>query len=136
MNIPRRLDPIVLLGLGLSALAALPSCGTKDINSETVLRDNNLQPGPNQGSVLLVFAPLVATWAEYHAGENPSVPCVFLIDGKTLVDSDDEAALIYPTTEAGSMGAGNYEAGVHHFAITTMDRGTVFEGTARSRAAR
>ena len=127
MNRPRRLDPVVFLGLALSALAALPACSTKDISPDEVLRDNNLLPGPEQGSVLLVFAPLDATWAEALAGDTPSVQCVFLIDGKKLLNSDGEVGLIYPSTD-GDTGAGIFEAGVHHFAITKMDGRTVFEG--------
>jgi hypothetical protein len=127
MNSPRRLDRIVFLGLGLSALAALPACGTKDISPDEVLRDNNLQPGVDQGSVLLVFAPLEATYAEYLANQTPPVSCVFLIDGKKLVDSDGQLAPVYPLPGPG-LGAGNYQAGVHHFAITKMDGGTLFEG--------
>jgi hypothetical protein len=127
MNRPRRLKPILFVGLALLTLSALPACGTKNVSADTVLRDNNLLPGPNQGSVLLVFAPLNATYAEYLAGDDPGVPCIFLIDGKKLVDSDGEVQLIYPEPGAG-LGAGNSEAGVHHFAITQMDGGTVFEG--------
>jgi hypothetical protein len=128
MNRPRRLDALVSLSLALCALAALPACGTKDISADEVLRDNNLEPGANQGSVLLVFAPVAATLALYLADHSTAtVPYVFLIDGKKLVDSDDEVALIY-RGPGGGIGAGNYEAGVHHFAITKMDVGTVFEG--------
>jgi hypothetical protein len=124
MNSPRRLDLIVFLGLGLSALAALPACSTKDISPDEVLRDNNLQPGPNQGSVLIVFAPLNATYSDYLAEPNPSL-FLLLVDGKKLVDSDGELFTV-PSGEEYS--AGNYEAGVHHFAMTEVGGGTVFEG--------
>jgi len=127
MNRPQRLNSIVFLGLGLSTLASLPACGTKDVGANTVLRDNNLQPGPNQGSVLIVFAPLNATYSDYLAEPNPSL-FLLLVDGKKLVDSDGES---YAIPAGNEYSAGNYDAGVHHFAMTEVGRGTVFEGDAQ-----
>ena len=124
MNRPRRVNPVVFLGLSLSAVAALPACGTKDISSDTVLRDNNLQPGPNQGSVLIVFAPLNATYSDYLAEPNPNL-FLLLVDGKKLVDSDGES---YAIPAGNEYSAGNYDAGIHHFAMTEVGGGTVFEG--------
>lgn len=124
MNRPRRLESIVFLGLGLSILVTLPACGTKDISTGTILRDNNLQPEANQGSVLIVFAPPDETYPEFEAAPNPGL-FLLLVDGKKLVDSDRESYAMPPGTE---YAAGNYETGVHHFAITGMDGETVFEG--------
>ena len=123
MNRPQRLNSIVFLGLGLSTLASLPACGTKDVSSDKVLRDNNLQPGPNQGSVLIVFAPLNATYDEYPADPTPLF--LLLVDGKKLVDSDGE---LYALPAGNEYSAGDYDAGVHHFAMTEVGGGTVFEG--------
>ncbi|HSY39441.1 MAG TPA: hypothetical protein VLA79_07930, partial [Polyangia bacterium] len=92
--------------------------------ADTVLRDNNLQPGPNQGSVLIVSAPLSATYSDYLEDPVPSL-FLLLVDGKKLVDSDGG---LYTVPAGSEYSAGNYDAGVHHFAMTEVGGGTVFEG--------
>jgi hypothetical protein len=126
MNRSCRLHPIVFLGFALSVLAALPACGTNDISSDTVLRDNNLQPGPNQGAVVIAFAPLEGTYSEYLADVDRNRRLfLLLVDGKKLVDSDRQ---LFPMPAGSEYGAGSYEAGLHHLVMNEVGGGTVFEG--------
>jgi hypothetical protein len=125
MNRPRHFDPLGFLGLALAALAALPACGTKDVSTDQVLRDNSLQPDANQGSVLIVFAPPDETYDQYLADPNPGGLSFFLVDGKQVVDSDDELFTAAPGAE---FIAGNYEPGLHHFAINEVGGKTIFAG--------
>ena len=112
MNCPWRLDRISF-GLALSALTSQAACGTKELSPQQVLVDSGLQPTASQGSLGIFVAPPQETYAEFQtAGSQPVLHV--LADGKDLVSSHEDLWILY----AGyTSSAGNYEAGLHHFAI-------------------
>jgi len=123
MNPPCRLDRI-LLGLALAALTTLPACGTKELSPKQVLAGPDAQPTASQGTLGIYFAHPEETYAELQTAPTQVLIHV-LADGKDLVSSHE---YLYTVVPGEFLIAGNYEAGIHHFAIAQVGGGTLFEG--------
>jgi hypothetical protein len=124
MGCPRRLDWIVFVGLALAALGGLPACGSRGLNlDQVVVADNSLPPTASQGTLAVVFAPVDETPAEMLSDPGPAIS--IRADGKDVVDSDGEVLTVGPGSW---IIAGNYEGGIHNFAVVAAGGGTLFAG--------
>jgi hypothetical protein len=124
-----------LLGLGVAWLA-VPACGTQEVRPHPVTYVD-VDPGPDRGGLMIVFASTAATFEEDQARglSNPSLTSYHLfMDGSQLAFPDvDGYGTSYPITflEGNHAGAGYVAAGTHHFAIAEAGGGaTIFAGDA------
>lgn len=121
----RHLDLIVFLGLLLPVLSALPACNTQEIGPNQTLRDNHLVPNAIQGIALIDLARPEDTYADVLADGGATVSCSFQVDKKTVVNSDGE---MFTAPLGTSFTVGNFEGGLHHFAVIQVGGATLFEG--------